>query len=623
MTFAAPIALLFFGLFGPVILFYLLKQRRRRVQVSTLLFWDKILRDEQTVTSITKLKKLLSLLLQLLFIALLTLALARPLISGKLTGTRRIVLFVDTSASMSVQEGNSSRFELAREKALGVIRGLSLEDTLMLVSVAAASDIVQPFTDSKRALREAVRNLACTHGETDFKTALKILTELPPDDRETCVYVVSDGAFDPVEIKPPPKTRFAYLPVGEQSDNVGISAFQVRPLPSSPRDFQIHIEITNQSEKEKKVPVELRIGGRLADAYEFAIPAGESITRDLRQFSAQGGEIEVALDTPDAFPLDNRAFATLPKPKPIKVRLVTEANLFLENALRTDDEVELEVVAPKQYAEGNPVEVTIFSGWTPPRTPPGNSIFVAQWPDDLGLVKRGVVEKPLFSEWERDHPINRHLALKNITIEKAAGVQPSPDFQKLASSFNDPLVLLRERPGQKTLITTFDTLSSDLPLRIAFPILMANAIRYLAGVESGDRWQNPGIGQILGPTELGKYLPEAKDNVETPAITSILAPEGVRYAWRSGETLVPVQKVGIYKGESTNGVSVPLFAANLASRTESKIKPSAQLPFRSETPLPEIKEGFRLGFEPWFFLIAVGLGLSAVEWGLFHRRVIE
>ena len=76
INFAQPVALLGFALFIPVILLYLLKQRRRRLEVSTLLFWDKILRDEQTVTSLTRLKKLLSLLLQLLFIALLTLAAA-------------------------------------------------------------------------------------------------------------------------------------------------------------------------------------------------------------------------------------------------------------------------------------------------------------------------------------------------------------------------------------------------------------------------------------------------------------------------------------------------------------------------------------------------------------------
>ena len=33
--------------------------------------------------------------------------------------------------------------------------------------------------------------------------------------------------------------------------------------------------------------------------------------------------------------------------------------------------------------------------------------------------------------------------------------------------------------------------------------------------------------------------------------------------------------------------------------------------------------GFRLGSEPWFFLVLVAMLLSTTEWSLFHRRVIE
>ena len=150
MNFATPIALSFLGLFLPVILLYLLKQRRRRMEVSTLMFWDKILRDEQTVTSMSKLKKLLSLLLQLIFIALLAFAVARPLLSGKLTGARRIVLLIDTSASMLVREGSKTRFDLAREKALDVVQGMSIGDSLMVASFASELDLVHPFSDSKR-----------------------------------------------------------------------------------------------------------------------------------------------------------------------------------------------------------------------------------------------------------------------------------------------------------------------------------------------------------------------------------------------------------------------------------------------------------------------------------------
>jgi Ca-activated chloride channel family protein len=622
MTFAQPWFLLGFALFAPVILLYLLKQRRRRVEVSTLMFWDKILRDEQTVTSLTRLKKLLSLLLQLLFIALLTLAASRPSLSGKLTGARRIVLLLDNSASMLVQEGGKTRFDIARERAQGVVRGMSIGDSLMLVAVAAEADILHPFTDSKKDLQEAIDNLQPTHGGTDFKKAIALVEQLPADDRETHIYLVTDGAFDPVEIHPLDRTRFAYLRVGAKSDNVGISTFSVRPLPSSPRDFQVHLEITNDSEKDRRVPVELRIGGRLVDAFEFDVPAGKSLTRTLRQFSAQGGEIEAFADVKDTFPLDNRAYATLPRPRPIRVCLVTPENLFLQSALATDEDVELEVVKPDKFTESSTHAVTIFSGWRPPATPPGNSIFIGDWPDDLGLKKRGELSKPLFTEWQRDHPVNRHLALQNVAIEKAIGVEPNAAWQKLAASFNEPLVLLRETPERYTLVITFDTSTTDLPLRIAFPILVANAIRHLAGAETGERWVNPQMGSLLTSSEVTKLAAASSAETNT-MLRAVLAPDGARIPLEATGGLVPVSRAGFYRAETSSGETNALFAANLSSPRECRIQPGETLPLRSSKPIAEIKEGFRLGFEPWMMLALLAAVLSVTEWVLFHRRVIE
>lgn len=622
MTFAQPWFLLGFALFTPVILLYLLKQRRRRVEVSTLMFWDKILRDEQTVTSLTRLKKLLSLLLQLLFITLLTLAASRPSLSGNLTGARRIVLFLDNSASMLVQEGSDTRLDLARAKARGVVRGMSSGDSLMLVAVAAEADVIHPFTDSKKDLQEAIDHVLPTHGATDFKKAMQLVEQLPADDRETHVYLVTDGAFDPIDIEPPAKTRFAYLRVGSRSDNVGISTFSVRPLPSSPRDFQVHLEITNDSEKDRRVPIELRVGGRLADAFEFNVPAGKSITRTLRQFSAQGGEIEAFADVKDSFPLDNHAYAALPRPRPIRVRLVTPENLFLQSALATDEDVEIDVVKPEKFAASNDVAVTIFHGWHPTITPQGNLIFIGDWPDDIGLKKRGELKKPLFTEWQRDHPVNRHLALQNIAIEKATGVEPTAAWQKLASSFNEPLVLLREETGRKALVIAFDTSSSDLPLRVAFPILVANAIRYLNGEDTTERWVSPPIGALLTCAEATRFSAptEAGSNA---APRAVLSPDGTRIPFASANALVPVTRAGFYRLETTAGETNVLFAANLSSPRECRIQPSDTLPLRAKHPIAEIKQGFRLGFEPWILLAAFAALLTIIEWVLFHRRVIE
>jgi hypothetical protein len=632
MAFAQPWALLFFLLFIPIILLYLLKQRRRRVQVSTLLFWDQILRDEQSVTSFTKLRKLLSLLLQLLFVTFLALALARPVFSKDLLGARRMVLFLDNSASMTVQEKDGTRFEQAKAKAEDIIRGMSLGDSLMLVTVADAPDIVAPFTDSRKALRDALEKVEVSHGATRFDEAFALLKHLPPDKRKTRVYVISDGAFEPVEADVPPEMQFAYLKIGEAKENIGITSFQLRPLPASPRDFEILFEVANDTQKPQTVPYTVSVSGNLIDAGELTLAAGGTQVHSVRQFSQQGGEVELQVEYDDPFPLDNRAHAVLPAPERIPALLVTDGNLFLESALVTDDEIALETVAPSAYApeklQGPHRPIIIFDRWAPPATPEGHAIFIGAWPADLGVQASGELDNPIITEWEQDHPVARHLHLTNVSIQKAVAVTPAEEFAPIIQSFENPLVLLRERPQGQHLVVAFDTTESDLPLRVAFPILIANTVRHMAAVSQDEGWLGPKVGEILLPADLEKRLPRhAVEEGET--IVAVARPGEDLPEPKEGEQppgkleSVPVTRAGVYRAALSSGEQAPLFAANLCSAGESRIAPSPTLPVRGDKSLPAIEGGLRLGTEPWFVLALLALTLTAAEWGLFHRRLVE
>jgi hypothetical protein len=84
-----------------------------------------------------------------------------------------------------------------------------------------------------------------------------------------------------------------------------------------------------------------------------------------------------------------------------------------------------------------------------------------------------------------------------------------------------------------------------------------------------------------------------------------------------------VARAGFYRAETVTGETNVLFAANLSSPRECRTAPSETLPLRSKQPIAEIKEGFRLGFEPWVVLAFLAAALTVTEWVLFHRRVIE
>ncbi|MEJ7636415.1 MAG: BatA domain-containing protein [Singulisphaera sp.] len=89
MSLVNPAALLFAALALPVVVFYILKIRLRRVPVSTLMFWRQIFEEKKPRSIWQRLRHLLSLLLQLAFLTLLVLALADPIFRWQQARSRR------------------------------------------------------------------------------------------------------------------------------------------------------------------------------------------------------------------------------------------------------------------------------------------------------------------------------------------------------------------------------------------------------------------------------------------------------------------------------------------------------------------------------------------------------
>ena len=80
MSFLLPAGIALAVLAIPILLLYMLKLRRKQVQVSSTLLWERLLRDQQANTPWQKIKRNLLLFLQLLILAALTLAFMRPAI---------------------------------------------------------------------------------------------------------------------------------------------------------------------------------------------------------------------------------------------------------------------------------------------------------------------------------------------------------------------------------------------------------------------------------------------------------------------------------------------------------------------------------------------------------------
>ena len=624
MNFLSPTAFLLFGLAAPIVMLYILKLRRRREPVSTLLFWEQIFREKQTTSLFQKLKHLLSLLLQLLFLALLVLALARPQFAFMTKSARQLILIIDRSASMNARNDAVSRLESAKEQALRMVDNLHFIDEMMIVSYHTQPVIHSPFTNHQKSLRDAIESIAPTDVKTDLQPALAVAHSVAQTKPNPEIVVFSDFHQGPDTLltqwesfQPhPSETKVHLLPVNLGIEgNVGIAQFRVRKSLVNAFDYQTLLTVINASAEEKSFNVELYLNDALLDVRPYTLAPGESRSELFTNFTMEGGRLKAVLDVKDALSTDNVAYAALPKREQISVLLVTPDNPFLENALAVDEKLDLTVVAPAQYDPGaGGYDVTIFDRYNPPTLGDGNYMFI--YPPKEGAIW-GIgesLETPIITEWERKHPILRHVHLDNVQITEAYEIQVPPTANVLVRSFEDPLLIVEESQDRRIVFIAIDTLKSDLPLRIAFPLIVANTIQWFQGKSEIEEYH----------LQTGEVLKKRID--EATAIESVTIVGPTDESWE-----VPVERgellfdetsvVGFY--ELKIGEDEEVWAVNLTDAAESQIRTAEEVADLSEEEEGGLSGAALLHYPPWVYLVLLAILLSAVEWFLYQRRRID
>src|SRR5438105_8617272 len=129
-----------FGVIGiAVVGLYILKLRRRTVAVPFSPLWQRILKDKEATSLFSKLRRLLSLLLQLALLALLVIALGDPRAAATLIKGRNLVVLIDSSASMQATDGGAgeTRLDAARREVKSLIRGMGGSDRMLVAQMDA------------------------------------------------------------------------------------------------------------------------------------------------------------------------------------------------------------------------------------------------------------------------------------------------------------------------------------------------------------------------------------------------------------------------------------------------------------------------------------------------------
>lgn len=623
MSMLTPLALIGAAIIGPIIVaMYLLKLRREERTVSSTFLWQRMVRDVEANAPWQKLRRNLLLLLQLLLLLLLILALARPFFWTTGIAGHNLVLIIDHSASMGATDVAPNRLEAAKDQAIALIEQLPDGGRATVIAAGSQMQVPAAATTDQRELRDAINGITLgTGGGSDLSQALTLAAALAAREEQSEVAIISDGNVTlPEELRVPAIVR--YFPIGTSTENVAINALALQPGISGQVLFA---QAVNYGAEPVTRRMDLYLDGALFNAYSLTLEPGQEQSIVV-EVPPQVEVVEARLDGSDGLPTDDRAWAVSALGDALNVRLIGPPNRFLETGLAllpnginvtrvpTSTTTFTETVAE--------IPLTILDGVVPPELPPGNLLFIAPPRSTDYFSVTGTLEFPAIRAAAGDQPLLKDISLSEVSVLEAAQIAPGAWARVVIDSENGPILMAGEQDGRRIAVLAFDLHQSDLPLQVAFPLMLANLVNYLA----------PGSGAGAAQLAPGQALVVPVD----PAISAVRVTRPNGTTVTSGDESVLMQnnqavyadtnELGVYTVEEFRDdelVARHRYAVNLFAESESRIAPQAELPIQQTSGLAAAVTEERVGRQEfWRWLAAIALLVLLIEWLVYQRNGI-
>ena len=604
MNLLNPLAFLFALLAVPIILLYLLRLQRREQAVSSTLLWRQVTMDREANTLWQKLRRNLLLLLQLVTLAFLVFALIRPYINLPGTTSGHSIVLLDASASMQTIDVQPSRFDAAKAQTRDLINGLGANNRMTLILVDGSPRALTSLTNDKPQLLDALDAARPSLDSANWSAAIALAVATGAKEADSTTIVISDGAnADDLKLLP---GRARFIPVGNSADNIALSTLTLR---RTVRGLSAFARVNNFGTQAESALISLRADGALIDARTISLPAGKSAEWTINNLNPNVATVQATIDqaTHNQLKVDDAAYAVNTSNATRQALLLTRGNRFLEQALSALPGLRVTRAITAPVAVQN-YDLYVLDGLTMTLPSKANVLLIGA---QTVFSTTGVFSKTDFVRAE-SHPVLRQVDWRPVHVLDARQINAPNWLRPVLESQGGPLVYAGESNDgafRRMVALPFDLRRSDLPLQIAFPILIANSVDWLAPP------QGINVPQSVKPGEV------------------IAMPTGAQITLPNGQTVVAGQRgfaqtttPGIYRfaiaQTNANANVSGAFAVNFSNVAESRIAPNPDLQVGSTESMaasPQSESTSQREFWNWLALGA--LLLLIVEWWIYQRGV--
>lgn len=590
---------------GLIVLFYLLKGKRRDYLVPSTLLWKDMLVEYSTQRPRFKLQPDLLMFLQLLIVMLLIFAYAQPQLIS-VSDHEHFVIIVDASASMQAIDEKPNRFSVAISKALDFVRHAAPNSQFSIIKAAANPVIELGFTSNSDEVIGKLNKMSYTDTPLDAKRTLELANSLVEEIYHKTVVFFTDGAFPYPDSDIGVNTE--YVLVGQNNFNVGITSLEVRSISGRSGEYQALIRINNASETDANFRLTISHEQRIVISEQVSISAGVEQTYIYPINSSDRAVFLVTLHVDDLLALDNTAYFIVGHNDDLRVLLISPGNYFLERALLTIPHVRVFKTMVVASEELGLYDLIIFDRVDPPMGFLSDAVFIGTVPPELNAYKTEVFGAQIITGWKTDHPLLRFVDFSELRVQDLIGLELPPEFTELVSATKHPLVFTYEQPDFHWILFTFDLHESNLPLQVGFPVFVANSTAWFF-----PQLFDPNHCLIAAGEQYHSRIMQSKTVLEVLDENNNSIPF---YHYDSQLIISNLDKSGVYTLVYENGTT-DYFAVNLLAAGETELWPQIAESVISDTPIEE--QEYHIDLFSYCILAAVILLL--IEYYVYHRSI--
>ncbi len=577
IKFTNPQFLWLLSLISMIIILHLIRPKRILVYISTLLLWEKIIKENPIGKWFKKLPKNILLYLQILTLILLVLSLAQPQIIFKGNINSPVVLIIDCSASLASRDILPSRFENIKAEALKVLHKIPFWRPVALITAGKKIEIISSFTLRHNLIEKNIRELRVLYTKNNIESAIELAESLLPTNPKE-IHIFSDG-----------NAKFSYPPnsindyyihiIGKGGDNIGITRTEI--IPKNSKIAELFIEISNFSDDLKNFPLEIWENDKLWDKVEVSIKPQE-VKKLILEVPYSSYKLRIKLRLRDQLEEDNIAYLFLPILKP-RILLVSPGNPFLEKALKVIPNSHMDAKSYITQEDFLNYDFIVFDRLIPEYIFPGNYLFIGSAPRSFDFEVVGKITKTKIVSWE-ENPIMSLVYPLNININSSL-ILKSSDFKPLLYCEKGPIGFIYEKKDIFALILSFSILDTNWYFYDSFPIFIYNIIKYALSYNSQI---SPGEAIIMR---------------EVNPIYTMETPKGKKEYENSGRIIefTDTFDLGFYIIKSREKEKI--FTVNIFSKEESNIKPRFIMKDKTKDKIKEASF-INLDLSPYLLFLA-------------------